>query len=87
MWDYVQFPDETQIAYSDMREDGTVEIRIERPIDMGFDSATCLLPAYRWESVEGFSSAEIAAFDNFLRNNAPLIFEFAQAPTSDRLTA
>ena len=35
MWNYVQFPDETQVAYSDVREDGTVRIDIERPRDWG----------------------------------------------------
>lgn len=30
---YAQFPDETVIAYSDIREDQTVEIAIERPRD------------------------------------------------------
>lgn len=33
------FPDETQIAYSDLREDGTVLIGIERPCNWGFDSS------------------------------------------------
>lgn len=47
MWNYVQFPDETQIAYSDVREDGTVRIDIERPRDWGFDSARCIMPAYQ----------------------------------------
>ena len=41
---YAQFPDETVIAYSDIREDQTVEIAIERPRDWGFDSARCLMP-------------------------------------------
>ena len=33
IWDYIQLPDETQIAYSGLREDGTVLIGIERPRD------------------------------------------------------
>ena len=71
MWSYVQFPDETQIAYSDVREDGTVRIDIERPRDWGFDSARCIMPAYQWSDVDGFSDREIEEFDVFLRNNAP----------------
>lgn len=80
MWGYVKFPDETQVAYSDIREDGTVLIRIERPADMGFDSAECLMPAYRWGKVNGFTPEEVEAFDTFLHNNAPLIFTFARHP-------
>lgn len=77
---YAQFPDETVIAYSDIREDQTVEIAIERPRDRGFDSARCLMPAYRWFDIDGFSDKDLAGFELFLRNNAPLIFEFANDP-------
>ena len=79
---YAQFPDETIIAYSDIREDQTVEIAIERPRDWGFDSARCLMPAYRWFDIDGFSDKDLAGFELFLRNNAPLIFEFANDPNS-----
>lgn len=79
---YAQFPDETVIAYSDIREDQTVEIAIERPRDWGFDSARCLMPAYRWLDIDGFSDKDLAGFELFLRNNAPLIFEFANDPNS-----
>lgn len=78
MWNYVSLPDETQIAYSDIHEDGTVSICVERPAEMGFDSARCVLPVCRWEGVEGFSESEIEKIDSFVRNNAPLIFELAQ---------
>lgn len=78
MWDYVSLPDETQIAYSDLHEDGTITVRVERPVDMGFDEAQCVLPAYRWSNIEGFSEAEISSLDTFIRNNAPLIFDLAQ---------
>lgn len=80
MWRYVTFPDETIIAYSDIRDDETVQIDIERPRDGGFDTARCLMPAYRWSNVDGFSGEELESFETFLRNNAPLIFDFARNP-------
>lgn len=79
---YAQFPDETVIAYSDIRDDQTVEIFIERPRDWGFDSARCLMPAYRWLDVDGFSPCDLENLESFLRDNAPLIFEFASDPES-----
>lgn len=79
---YVQFPDDTVIAYHDMREDRTVEIVIERPRDMGFDSARCLMPSYHWYEISGFTEDELAKLESFLRDNAPLIFEFASDPDS-----
>ena len=87
MWDYVTLRDGTQLAYSAVREDGTVLVGIERPRDMGFDSARCLLPAYAWRGIEGFSGEEVSELEQFLRNNAPLIFELAQRRSSDRAVA
>ena len=78
MWSYVSLPDETQIAYSDIREDGTVLVGIERPSDMGFDSARCVLPSYVWQNVEGFTEQEMTQLDALVRDNAPFIFELAQ---------
>ncbi len=78
MYNYVQLEDETQIAYSEMREDRTVDIAIERPRDYGFDAAETSLPALAWSSVDGFSDGELVQLAAFLRNNAPLIVRFAQ---------
>ncbi len=79
---YVQFPDETVIAYGDIRDDQTVEVIVERPRDWGFDTARCLMPAYRWFDVDGFSPSDLEKLESFLRDNAPLIFEFASDPES-----
>jgi hypothetical protein len=77
MWDYVQLEDETQVAYSDMRADNTVLVTAERPRDWGFDSARCVLPAFEWSDVDGFSEREMADLDEFVRDNAPLILRYA----------
>lgn len=87
MWNYLKLPDETQIAYSDLRDDGTVLIGIERPRDWGFDSARCLMPAYRWSDIDGFSQAEIDDFEGLLRDNAPFIFELAERPQAEKRIA
>ncbi|MEQ3027589.1 hypothetical protein AAAX77_01550 [Collinsella sp. CLA-ER-H6] len=54
-WSYVQLDDGTQFAYSETRDDGTVRVAVERPVDLGFDHAECFLPAVNWFNVEGFS--------------------------------
>lgn len=87
MWCYVQLPDETQFAYSETRDDGTVEIAIERPRDRGFDTAKCFMPAYRWLEVDGFSQDELDDFESFLRDNAPLIFELADRRLEEKTAA
>lgn len=85
VWPYLKICDsETQFAYSDPSEDGTVDVYVERPRDMGFDSATCRIPSYRWRDVDGFSEEDLQELDVFVRNNAPLILELAESPREDR---
>ncbi len=76
-YDYVELEDGTQIAYSGVLPDNTVEVVAERPIEFGFDSAHCMLPAYTWSKIEGFSEADMQRLDGFVKNNAPLILRFA----------
>ena len=77
MFEYLRLADDTQVSYSAAREDGTVLVCIEQPVDMGFNTAWCTLPSIRWSHVEGFSPDQLAWFERFLRNNAPVIMSFA----------
>lgn len=54
LWDYVQLHDDTQFAYSETREDGTVRVTVEQLIEYGFDHAECFLPVIKWFNVDGF---------------------------------
>lgn len=76
-WSYVQLDDGTQFAYSETREDGTVRVAVERPVDFGFDHAECFLPAVKWLNVEGFTADDLDFLTEFVRSNASLIFEHA----------
>lgn len=42
-YNYVELEAGTQVAYSNVLDDGIVEVSIERPIELGFDSARCML--------------------------------------------
>jgi len=70
--------DDTGIAHSDMKPDGSVKVYIEKPVEGGFQSAVCYLPSYQWESIDGFSENDIARLEKILRDNAHLILEFSQ---------
>jgi hypothetical protein len=78
MYGYMTLPDDTGIAHSEMKPDGSVKVYLERPVEGGFHSATCYLPTYRWENISGFSEDEIRKFDKILHDNAHLILEFSQ---------
>lgn len=64
MWEYVRLEDDTQVSYSEVREDNTVKVVVERPRDWGFDTAECILPAFNWVSHEGFSEADLKELDD-----------------------
>ena len=78
MYGYITLSDGTGIAHSDMRPDGTVKAYIEKPVYGGFHHATCYLPEYRWEDIEGFSNEEVEYLQGILRDNAHLIIEYSQ---------
>lgn len=78
LWSYVQLDDGTQFAYSEKRENGTVRVAVERPVDFGFDHANCFLPAIKWFNVEEFTADDLNFLTEFIRSNAPFIFELAE---------
>lgn len=90
LWSYVQLDDGTQFAYSETRDDGTVCVAVERPVDFDFDHAECFLPAVKWFNVEGFTADDLTFLTDFVKSNAPLIFELAErqkaAPAVSSLT-
>lgn len=60
------------------RDDGTVRVAVERPVDFRFDHAECFLPAVKWFIVEGFSTDDLDFLTEFVISNAPFIFELAE---------
>lgn len=78
MYNYIKLADDTQIAHSGILADQTVQVSVERPVDGGFDSATCFLPRCQWQSVEGFTAAELASLTEIVKSNAPLIYRLAR---------
>lgn len=81
MYPYLTFGNGTEMVHSDIIEDDgnrKVLIHFERPTEDGFDSIRCELPSYTWTPWEGhFSAEEIETLEQFLRDNAHLIFKYA----------
>ena len=74
MYPFMTLNDDTEITHSEMKLDGRVKVYIETPDDAGgFHNATCWLPEYRWEDIDGYSEAEMAYFKYLIKNNAHLI--------------
>ena len=84
LWSYVQLDDGTQFAYSETRDDGTVRVAVECPVDFGFAHAECFLPAIKWFNVKGFSTDDLDFLTEFVRSNAPFIFELAERQKAEQ---
>ena len=74
---FLTLNDDTEIAHSELKEDGTVKVYVETPDEMGFRSACCVLPQYEWQCVHRYSLAEIRYLEEVLRSTAHLIMRFA----------
>lgn len=76
LYPFMTLPDETEIVHSESRmADGreVVKVCVEKPVDYGFKSATCWLPDYRWEKVEGYTREEIDSLQELIQSLAATI--------------
>lgn len=78
MYPFLQLDDQTEIVHSDMRDDGSVKVYIEKPVEGGFHSASCFLPKYEWKGIDGFSNAEIEKYQKIVESVAHLIIQFSR---------
>ena len=77
LYTFMTLPDETEIVHSEIliiNDKENVKVYIERPIDGGFASATCWLPEYKWENINGFSTEDIDYFSEIIHSGAHLLF-------------
>ena len=79
MYPFMTLNDNTEITHSEMKPDGRVKVYIETPDDFGgFHNATCWLPDYKWEKINGFSEEEIKYFQDYLSSVAHIIMQLAR---------
>ena len=77
-YNYAELEDGTQVAFSNVLDSGEVQVSIERPVELGFDSAVCTLPAFEWTAIEGIDESDMTRLDSFVHNNAQLILRLAR---------
>ena len=78
MYPFIKLEDDTEIVHSELFENETVKVYIEKPILGGFHSATCYLPECQWTEINGFTVEEINKYQEILESTAHLIIRFAQ---------
>lgn len=74
---FLTLDDDTEITHSEVLPDGSVKVFVERPVHLGFHSATCVLPSYEWRDVTGFSDKDLESFRKMIENSAHLIMRYA----------
>ena len=79
MYPFLTLDDASEIVHSEMRPDNTVKVYVEKPDEKDcFHHGTCILPGYQWRDVFGFSSEELARYEEVIRSTAHLILRFSQ---------
>ena len=78
MYPFMQLDDNTEIVHSEMLENEKVKVYIEKPVFGGFHSATCYLPEYQWNEINGFTDKDIDTFQEIIESTAHLIIRFSQ---------
>lgn len=81
LYPFMTLNDGTEIVHSETIETAgkeKVEVRIEKPVYGGFHSATCCLPEYKWENIDGFSPEDIQYFQELLESVAHIILQLAR---------
>lgn len=79
MYPFLTLDDGSEIVHSNMLPDGEVKVYIEKPDEKKcFLHATCYLPSYRWENVEGFTQDDITRYQRIIEKSANLIIEYSK---------
>ena len=79
IYPFMTLDDGTEIVHSEMKEDGSVKVYIEKADEAdGFHNVTCWLPRYEWTDNSGFSEQELERFNGIVQSTAHLILRFAK---------
>ena len=79
MYPFLTLDDKTEIVHSEMYEDGSVKVYMEKPDEKDcFHHATCYLPEYRWSDVFGFTEEEMGRLKEVIESTAHLILKYSK---------
>lgn len=81
LYPFMTLDDHTEIVHSESYlENGqeNVRVEIEKPVEGGFQSAECILPAYKWQNVQGFSESDINRLQELIASLAHIIIQLAR---------
>lgn len=78
IYPFMNLDDNTEIVHSEILENGKVKVYIEKPDEKDcFRNATCYLPSYEWECINGFSNDEIEKYREIIESIADVVMDLA----------
>ncbi len=79
MYPLITLEDNSEIVHSEMKTNGRVKVYVEKPDEKDcFHNATCWIPGYNWEDINGFSQEEVNAYQAVIESLSHLILRFAK---------
>lgn len=79
MYPLITLDDNSEIVHSEMKPNGKVKVYVEKPDEKDcFHNATCWIPGYNWEEINGFSQEEVNAYQILIESLSHLILRFAK---------
>lgn len=79
LYPFMTLNDNTEIVHSEYKPDGRVKVYMETPDEkLGFKHATCYLPKYEWEDIQGYTEKDIQYFEEIIRSTAHLIMQLSK---------
>ena len=76
MFKFMTTEDNAEIVHSELKEDGTVMVYVEKPdIKDCFHHMRCSIPSYSIKEVLGFSEEETQRYMDVIKSNSHLIME------------
>ena len=76
MYKFMTTEDNAEIVHSELKEDGTVLVYVEKPdIKDCFHHMRCSIPSYSIKEVLGFSEEETQRYMDVIKSNSHLIME------------
>lgn len=83
MYEFVKYPDKTEVVFSDIRKKDNGEeyiiVCFERPTENGFDTVIFELPSYDIVKKDGnYTEKEIETFKHVVEQGASFFFETAR---------
>ena len=79
MYPFLTLNDDTEITHSEMKEDGTVRVYIEKPDEKdGFHYATIFLPSFDKGEIYKFTESEMNGYIDIIKHSQDCILRFAK---------